>query len=93
MARLGSCGACGGFVPEGAKACPNCGAGVSSSRSALVAGLLALAGGGVMAVTLAACYGPPPGDDPCLYYPDKDAAPSYCRPDAAAVKDLSGPKD
>ena len=94
MARLSTCNACSGFIPESESACPNCGARVAPSRSAIVAGILAVAGGGAFAVTLAACYGPPPGYDPCLSYPDRDAAPSYCQPDLAGTRtDMGSPKD
>jgi hypothetical protein len=59
---------CATFIPAGASACPSCGAGVVKKRSRMV-GPLATIGGGVLAMTLSACYGG--ADD---YYPP-DATP------------------
>jgi hypothetical protein len=58
---LRQCARCGSFVPPSASACPHCDASLRVSRKgrALVGGLLAVVGGGALAITLAACYGPP----------------------------------
>ena len=53
MSNLKSCERCGGFVPAGRDACPNC----NSSR-AWWRVPLAIAGAGFATVTLSACYGP-----------------------------------
>ncbi len=53
MSNLKSCERCGGFVPAGRDACPNC----NSSR-AWWRVPLAIAGAGLATVTLSACYGP-----------------------------------
>ena len=69
MSWLTLCPSCGGFLPERARACPNC-ARAAVPRPALGA---ALAGG--LSVTLMACYGitpePPP---PCSTDADCAAA-------------------
>jgi hypothetical protein len=57
--RLLPCAACGGFLPTGASACPHCGAG---KLVALAKKALAVASASSVAVTLMACYGPPPRD-------------------------------
>lgn len=60
MARLATCSECRGFVPASQAVCPNCGSAVSAPSALARAGkgLLAAAGGGIAAITLAACYGP-----------------------------------
>lgn len=59
-----ACSHCAGFVPPNAAACPHCGlksldVKASSKLGALTKGLVAVASGGVVAVTLMACYGAP----------------------------------
>ncbi|WP_437534458.1 putative metal-binding motif-containing protein [Sorangium sp. So ce726] len=71
MLTLGACPCCDGFVPPGASACPHCGAtptaervSCAQARHGIAGRLLAVASGGMMAVTLMACYGMPPCDEP-----------------------------
>jgi hypothetical protein len=71
MLTLGACAHCDGFLPSGASACPHCGAAATAERAAcapprhgIASRLLAVASGGLMAVTLMACYGAPPCDAP-----------------------------
>ena len=53
------CARCDGFVPEGMNACPNCSFGPGAPRwKAWLTVPLTIAGAGVAAVTLSACYGP-----------------------------------
>lgn len=67
MSNLNVCTFCSGFLPRVTQACPHCGAVAPSSGingwrgSATVRGLVAVATGGAVAVTLMACYGAPPG--------------------------------
>jgi hypothetical protein len=58
------CASCAGFIPHAADACPHCGKAVSRKKKAKAAGktgLLATAAtvatGGLMSITLMACYG------------------------------------
>lgn len=65
MSELSGCPSCQGFNPPSAAACLHCGQSlesrpVASRRSAV--GWWALAGAGVAALTLMACYGAPPCD-------------------------------
>ena len=53
-----TCDQCGGFVPDGVDACPNCGARPGTRRFARR--LLNAASGGAVALTLMACYGGAP---------------------------------
>jgi hypothetical protein len=58
VADLLSC-SCGGLIPPKSSACPHCGA--ATSRIASIAKkVIGVAAGGSVAVTLMACYGPPP---------------------------------
>lgn len=61
MSQLASCPSCRGFVPQAAVACPHCAASLAPKGRlrSLRRGLLTLAGTGVAAVTLMACYGGP----------------------------------
>jgi len=61
MSTLVSCDSCHGFVPATADRCPCCDAPASPPARwrRLGRALLAAAGGGVMAMTLMACYGAP----------------------------------
>jgi len=54
---MNQCVRCNGFVPEGQRACPNCSTLVPKWK-AVLAFPLAVAGAGVAAITLSACYGP-----------------------------------
>jgi len=59
-----TCSHCEGFVPPNAAACPHCGRESldvkrNSKFGALAKGIAAAASGGVVAVTLMACYGAP----------------------------------
>lgn len=60
---LRSCSSCSGFLPPSALRCPHCGEDAVAPRGrgpdGLVRGLVAVAVGGVAAVTLMACYGSP----------------------------------
>lgn len=62
MMELERCARCPGFVPQGAHACPHCGAAVSAESPArgrlgtVAKAAIALA----TATTLMACYGPGP---------------------------------
>jgi hypothetical protein len=56
MAKLSSCSECQSFLPSKNSTCPNCGGRASVMRRRLV-GPLATLGGGVLAMTLSACYG------------------------------------
>ena len=61
MTKLATCSACRGFLPHAAERCPHCEASVVPARSTLVKvgiGALAVAGGTIAVITLAACYGP-----------------------------------
>ncbi len=60
MSRLGSCGACGGLVPYRAESCPHCDARLGGQLSQLGKSVLCVAGAGVAALTLMACYGAAP---------------------------------
>ncbi len=55
---LTTCDQCGGFLPHGVGACPNCSA--RSGGTGLGRRLLNAAGGGAVALTLMACYGGAP---------------------------------
>ncbi len=62
-----TCSHCEGFVPANVAACPHCGVEsldvkTNSKFGALVKGVAAAATGGVVAITLMACYGAPEGD-------------------------------
>jgi len=71
MLTLGACAHCEGFLPPGASTCPHCGTAAAPAtvscatrRAGLASRLLTVASGGLMALTLMACYGAPPCDDP-----------------------------
>lgn len=62
-----TCGHCEGFVPTNVAVCPHCGTEsfdvkTNSKFGSLVKGVAAAATGGLVAVTLMACYGAPEGD-------------------------------
>jgi len=51
---------CGGLIPSSASSCPHCGASRRSAVTTVAKTLLGVAAGGSVAITLMACYGPPP---------------------------------
>lgn len=60
MSKLSSCSECSGFLPPQASACPNCGQAVVARPKPMpkpLRGVLALGAGGLLAMTLSACYG------------------------------------
>ncbi len=60
MTKLTACSTCGSFLPPYASACPSCARLAPRTRlPAAVRGLLAIGGGGLLSVTLSACYGAP----------------------------------
>ncbi len=67
MTMLPTCSSCAGFIPAAAALCPHCDARVPATSppflSRLARGVLGIAGGGTIALTLMACYGIPPCDD------------------------------
>jgi hypothetical protein len=72
MSLLG-CPSCQGFNPRSAAACLHCGHTLESlppSQPRWTGGFWMLASAGVAALTLMACYGAPPCDDPQCYEPD-----------------------
>jgi len=76
MQRLVACADCGGFLAPRGGRCPHCGA-RSERLLRLAAAIAAATGGGLIAMTLMACYGGPPcgpADDA-----DRDGYPgSFC---------------
>jgi hypothetical protein len=60
MNQLTSCEQCGGFAPENAARCPNCEHPLKPAQSRWKGGVMAAVGGGIAAIALGACYGPPP---------------------------------
>ncbi|MBL8607529.1 MAG: hypothetical protein JNL38_09425 [Myxococcales bacterium] len=85
MESLPSC-SCGGFVPARASACPHCGATVTGRVAKVAKAILGVAAGGSVAVTLMACYGPPPRsmEDTRPPIPPSSADVPRAAPDAAA---------
>jgi hypothetical protein len=85
-ARMRSCKHCEGFVPSALTQCPNCDAAVTAPKrraGRLAKALYGVALGGA-AITLMACYGPPPG-----YRPQPKSVPAtICDP--ALDKDQDG---
>ncbi len=88
---LVSCSHCTGFVPANITTCPHCGTQSldvkpNSKLGSLVAGVAAAATGGVVAVTLMACYGAPyvdnDGDGYEATYSDCNDADATIHPDA-----------
>jgi hypothetical protein len=66
MSVLLDCGSCSGFVPPSARQCPHCGEAIAqkaASRSLVKGGVFGTiataATGGLMSLTLMACYGVP----------------------------------
>lgn len=89
MMDLERCNACDGFVPPGARACPNCGA--ASAPAAQRAGALGYvvraAAALATAATLMACYGPPIMPD--SGHPDGSADADTTDASDAAVTDAA----
>ncbi len=67
MSKLTPCGACASFLPPAASVCPTCGHSAKrvSRLPKAVRGLLAVGGGGLLSVTLSACYGAPCAGSSC----------------------------
>ena len=82
-AKLERCGACSGFVANGASRCPHC-------RQAITSGGIARrqlgALGGALAFTLMACYGGPPPPHVC-----PDGSPDCTKPAAPPSPATPGP--
>ena len=106
MAKLGQCGACRGFVPNGASSCPHCSAALAKSVPASVGAvarrvrLRALGGavgGGAIAFTLMACYGaapPPPcpdGTRDCHHKTDDAPPTSSAAPEGTGASETPAP--
>jgi len=78
MTALSSCEKCRGFVPPASAGCVHCGAPMAEPAprgGVRLKGLFGLAGAGVTAITLMACYGMPPCDTPA---PDGSNNPYHC---------------
>ncbi|WP_257453923.1 hypothetical protein [Archangium lipolyticum] len=88
MMALSSCQKCRGFVPPASAACVHCGAPMAEAAprgGVLLKGLLGVAGAGVAAITLMACYGMPPCDAPP---PEGSNDPYHCYDLEPCVRDL-----
>ncbi len=59
MSKLTACSECSGFLPPAASACPHCGGRVARSTPLPkpLRAALAIGAGGLLAMTLSACYG------------------------------------
>jgi hypothetical protein len=94
MQKLPDCARCGGFMPMEAKACPHCGARLSRATRSLKKTLLRALGGGLIAATLSACYGPQPvirrEDLPPPTPPAKDEPPPAKSDQPAPADDKPG---
>ena len=77
MSALSPCQRCHGFVPPTLSDCVHCGAPmpVLPGSRGWMQGLMGLAGAGVAAITLRACYGAPPCVESA---PDGGSGPSSC---------------
>jgi hypothetical protein len=69
---LTRCPSCQGFNPQPSTACLHCGHSLESRphQPRRAGSLWMLAGASVAALTLMACYGAPPCDDPQCYEPE-----------------------
>ncbi|HEX8536885.1 MAG TPA: hypothetical protein VF664_05430, partial [Cystobacter sp.] len=78
MTSLSACQQCRGFLPPGSTTCVHCGtaltAAVPRGGSGLTV-LVGLASAGMAAITLMACYGMPPCDEPA---PDGGSDRYHC---------------
>nr|AYM53600.1 hypothetical protein [Cystobacter velatus] len=78
MTSLSACQQCRGFVPPGSATCVHCGTALTVAEPRGGTGLTALMGlasAGMAAITLMACYGMPPCDEPA---PDGGSDPYHC---------------
>ena len=69
MSKLTSCNACSGFLPPSASSCPHCGETLVVRPRPMpkaLRGMLAIGAGGLLAMTLSACYGGGVGPEPCF---------------------------
>lgn len=58
MLQLATCSRCRGFLGIAMNACPHCGAALGRARR-IAMGIVGVAGGSAVSMTLMACYGPP----------------------------------
>lgn len=87
MNKLSPCLHCGSFLPLGVRACPGCRRSVRPRRlPAPMRALLAVGGGGLLSVTLSACYGGPCAGDGSCYEPRDSGLPGC----TDASRDLDG---
>ncbi len=89
------CARCGGFAPEGSRACPNCACPIAGRSLTLPGALAKTALGGAIAVTLMACYGAPNMVEPqrplqagCTPANDQDQD-GYCPPEDCDDHDVT----
>ncbi|WNG35058.1 hypothetical protein F0U61_16420 [Archangium violaceum] len=78
MSALSSCQKCRGFVPPASTDCVHCGAPMNESAprgNAMLKGLFCVASASVAAITLMACYGMPPCEEPA---PDAGTDAYHC---------------
>lgn len=81
MSSLSSCQKCRGFVPPASTDCVHCGAPMGGSAprgNAMLKGLFCVASASVAAITLMACYGMPPCEEPA---PDGGTDEYHCYDD------------
>jgi hypothetical protein len=80
MNKLSPCPHCASFLPLGVGACPGCQRSVRRSRRlpAPMRALLAVGGGGLLSVTLSACYGGPCAGPGGSCYEPYDSGPARC---------------
>jgi hypothetical protein len=57
MAKLTPCPSCGSFLPLNASACAHCDRGLIARMPLPLKGLMAVGAGGLLSMTLSACYG------------------------------------
>jgi hypothetical protein len=91
-----NCSGCGGFVPETAGACPNCGVASPAPQARgyrLPRGVMAVLGGVAVPMTLMACYGgPTTPKDACLEDLGDGGTKNVCV-DAGSTPDAGGTPD
>ncbi|WNG19654.1 hypothetical protein [Cystobacter fuscus] len=78
MTSLSACQQCRGFVPPGSTTCVHCGTALTEAAprgGTGVTALVGLASAGMAAITLMACYGMPPCDEPA---PDGGSDRYHC---------------
>lgn len=77
MNKLSPCLHCGSFLPLGVRACPGCRRSMRPRRlPAPMRALLAVGGGGLLSMTLSACYGAPCAGGSC--YEPEDSGTPHC---------------